>query len=82
VMFGPVTQFANEELPDLNLREYATLVPLVILAFWIGIYPKPFFNLIEKPVENIVKQVNPHFYDAERAKLPPVELHAAAAETK
>jgi NADH-quinone oxidoreductase subunit M len=82
VVFGPVTQFANEELPDLNLREYATLVPLVILAFWIGIYPKPFFNLIEKPVQRIVEQVNPHFYDAERAKLPPVELHAAAAETK
>src|SRR6266853_443244 len=82
VMFGPVTQFANEDLPDLNLREYATLVPLVILAFWIGIYPKPFFALIEKPVEKIVEQVNPNFYQAERAKLPPAELHAAAAETK
>jgi NADH-quinone oxidoreductase subunit M len=82
VMFGPVTQFANEDLPDLNLREYATLVPLVILAFWIGIYPKPFFALIEKPVQKIVEQVNPNFYQAERAKLPPAELHAAAAETK
>jgi NADH-quinone oxidoreductase subunit M len=82
VMFGPVTQFANEDLPDLNLREYATLVPLVILAFWIGIYPKPFFNLIEKPVENIVRQVNPDFYKAQQAKLPPAELHAAVAETK
>ncbi len=82
VMFGPVTQFANEDLPDLNLREYATLVPLVILAFWIGIYPKPFFALIEKPVQRIVEQVNPNFYQAERAKLPPAELHAAAAETK
>jgi NADH-quinone oxidoreductase subunit M len=81
VMFGPITQFANEDLPDLNLREYATLVPLVILAFWIGIYPKPFFALIEKPVENIVRQVNPDFYKAEHAKLPPAELHAAA-ETK
>jgi NADH-quinone oxidoreductase subunit M len=82
VMFGPVTQFANEDLPDLNLREYATLVPLVILAFWIGIYPKPFFALIEKPVQKIVEQVNPNFYQAEPAKLPPAELHAAAAETK
>jgi NADH-quinone oxidoreductase subunit M len=82
VMFGPVTQFANEDLPDLNFREYATLVPLVILAFWIGIYPKPFFALIEKPVEKIVRQVNPNFYSAEqRAKLPP-ELPAAVAETK
>ena len=82
VMFGPVTQFANEDLPDLNLREYATLVPLVILAFWIGIYPKPFFALIEKPVQRIVEQVNPNFYQTERAKLPPAEFHAAAAETK
>ena len=82
VMFGPVTQFANEDLPDLNLREYATLVPLVILAFWIGIYPKPFFALIEQPVQAIVKQVNPDFYKAEHAKLPPAELHATAAETK
>jgi len=82
VMFGPVTQFANENLPDLNLREFTTLVPLVILAFWIGIYPKPFFALIEKPVQKIVEQVNPKFYEVERAKLPPAELHAAAAETK
>ena len=82
VMFGPVTHAINEKLPDLNLREYATLVPLVILAFWIGIYPKPFFNLIEKPVQRIVEQVNPHFYPVEHAKLPSAEIHAAAAESK
>jgi NADH-quinone oxidoreductase subunit M len=82
VMFGPVTQFANEELPDLNLREYATLVPLVILAFWIGIYPKPFFAYIEKPVQRIVEQVNPRFYQAERVQTPTAEIHSAAPETK
>ena len=47
VMFGPVTNPANEHLPDLNMREYATLIPLVILAFWIGIYPKPLFTVLE-----------------------------------
>jgi NADH-quinone oxidoreductase subunit M len=84
VMFGPVTQTVNEKLPDLNLREYATLVPLVILAFWIGIYPKPFFAFIERPVQKIVEQVNPKFYEAERAKLPApaADFHAAAAEAK
>jgi NADH-quinone oxidoreductase subunit M len=81
VMFGSVTQDANKTLPDLNAREYATLVPLVILAFWIGIYPKPFFALIEKPVQEIVRKVNPAFYPAEQAKLPPVVL-PAVAETK
>jgi NADH-quinone oxidoreductase subunit M len=82
VMFGSVTNSANEHLPDLNLREYATLVPLALLAFWIGIYPKPFFAFIDKPVENIVRQVNPSFYPVERAKLPAPELPAALPEAK
>src|SRR5690348_107311 len=82
VMFGSVTNAANEHLPDLNLREMATLLPLVALAFWIGIYPKPFFALIEKPVQRIVEQVNPNFYQQERAKLPPAPTPAVTAEAK
>src|SRR5215467_11163766 len=61
-MFGPVTHEVNKTLPDMNLREYAVLLPLVAMAFWIGIYPKPFFAYIEKPVQRIVQQVNPTFY--------------------
>jgi NADH-quinone oxidoreductase subunit M len=61
-MFGPVTNPANTNLPDLNLREYATLVPLILWAFWIGIYPKPFFHYLDKPVERIVRQVTPNYY--------------------
>ena len=68
--------------PLLNLRELATLVPLVFIAFWIGIYPKPFFAIIEKPVENIVRQVNPNFYPAQQAKLPPSAVARAMAEAK
>src|SRR5215472_17016322 len=82
VMFGPVTLPVNEHLPDLNLREMATLLPLVVLAFWIGIYPKPFFALIEKPVQKIVEQVNPNFYQQEHAKLPPAPTPGNVAEAK
>jgi NADH-quinone oxidoreductase subunit M len=60
----------------------ACLVPLIFMAFWIGIYPKPFFALIEKPVETIVRQVNPNFYPAQQAQLPPVQVPAAVAEAK
>jgi NADH-quinone oxidoreductase subunit M len=62
VMFGPVTNPANEHLPDLNAREYATLIPLIILCFWIGIYPKPLFRVLERPVQLIVEQANPGYY--------------------
>jgi NADH-quinone oxidoreductase subunit M len=77
-IFGPVTHEANKALPDLNLREYAVLLPLVALTFWIGIYPKPFFAYLEKPVQRIVQQVNPGFYQTNRP-LPPVSFAAAPA---
>jgi NADH-quinone oxidoreductase subunit M len=87
VMFGPVTNPANEHLPDLNAREYATLIPLVILAFWIGIYPKPLFTVLDGPVRQIVQQVNPGYYSAEKppavapASVPAATLQAAPAVT-
>jgi NADH-quinone oxidoreductase subunit M len=62
VVFGSVTNPANEHLADMNAREYATLVPLIILAFWIGIYPKPLFRVLDRPVRELVQQVNPGYY--------------------
>jgi NADH-quinone oxidoreductase subunit M len=79
VMFGPVTNPANEHMADLNAREYATLVPLIILCFWIGIYPKPLFRVLERPVQQIVEQVNPGYYGAERAATPALAPAPAAA---
>jgi NADH-quinone oxidoreductase subunit M len=81
-IFGPVTHEANKALPDLNLREYAVLLPLVALTFWIGIYPKPFFAYLEKPVQRIVQQVNPGFYQANRALVPVSSVAAPASEVK
>ena len=71
-MFGPITNAKNEKLPDLNLRELVTLVPLVILAFWIGLYPKPYFRILEKPVAQIVERVRPGYY-AQRGIPSPLE---------
>jgi len=71
VMYGPVTRPENEKLADLNLREYATLVPLVLLAFWIGVYPKPFFRVLDVPTRQIVERVNPGYYAVQPMKPPP-----------
>jgi NADH-quinone oxidoreductase subunit M len=64
VIFGNITNPANEHLADMNLREYATMVPLIILAFWIGIYPKPLFRVLDRPVRELVQTVNPGYYGA------------------
>ena len=72
MMFGPVTNPKNKDLKDLSIREYVTLMPLVIMCFWIGIYPKPFFKYIEKPVEKIVQRIQPGFFDRSEALLAKV----------
>ncbi len=59
VMLGPVERPENQGLSDLNLRELATFVPLIILAFWIGLYPKPFLGYLHEPVNQIVERVRP-----------------------
>jgi NADH-quinone oxidoreductase subunit M len=59
VMFGRLENPANEALRDLSGRELATFIPLIVLAFWIGVFPKPFLEIIDKPVEKIIRIVNP-----------------------
>lgn len=39
---------------DLGLREVVTLLPLIILIFWMGVAPKPFLNLLERPAETVL----------------------------
>jgi len=41
-------------LRDLNWREIITVLPLLVFIFWIGLYPKPFFDLIGPAVEKLV----------------------------
>jgi len=60
-MFGKIENPKNEKLPDLNLREIATFVPLIILAVWIGIYPKPFLDRLAPTVSTVVARVNPAY---------------------
>ena len=61
-MLGKVDNPANEKLVDLNFRELVTIVPLIIVAFWIGLYPAPFFAVLEKPVNKLVAKVRPDYF--------------------
>ncbi|HUJ80103.1 MAG TPA: NADH-quinone oxidoreductase subunit M [Nitrospiria bacterium] len=45
-----------ERLPDLSWREAVTLVPLVGLVFWIGLYPGPLLAVMHQSVEHVVAQ--------------------------
>ncbi len=56
-MFGEVENPKNKTLTDLDGREIATLVPIIIMCFWIGLYPSPFLNYMKASVDNVLKQV-------------------------
>jgi NADH-quinone oxidoreductase subunit M len=57
-MFGKVENPANASMRDLSGREVATFLPLVALAFWIGLYPAPFLRRLETSVARVVVRVN------------------------
>ncbi len=61
MFFGTIDNPKNEKLTDLNVREWAYMVPLMILSLWIGVYPKPFLEYIQQPVNTVVKQVRPDY---------------------
>ena len=55
VMFGRLTNPKNESLKDLSAREIAILVPMVMIIFLMGIYPKLFFSRMDVTVEKFLK---------------------------
>jgi NADH-quinone oxidoreductase subunit M len=80
VFFGTVTNPKNEKLHDLTPREVLTFAPLVIMAFWIGLYPKPFFQILEQPVNQIVQTVRPGYPGTTGAVNASVRIHLAPVD--
>ena len=46
-----------KDLKDLNVREVATLIPLAVLVFWIGLYPKPFLRTMDNSLNHYLKNI-------------------------
>jgi NADH-quinone oxidoreductase subunit M len=55
VALGQATTRAASVLPDLTLREAATLVPLALVVFWVGVYPGPLMEMMDACVANLVE---------------------------
>jgi NADH-quinone oxidoreductase subunit M len=66
-MLGQVTNGKNLTIPDMSFREVALFVPLIAWSIWIGVYPKPYFDILRRPVAEIVERVRPGYYAGGRA---------------
>jgi len=58
VMYGEITKEENKKLKDMNGREYAYLLPIMLFIFWIGLNPKPFLDKTTASVEHLLQRVN------------------------
>ncbi len=54
VMFGPITNTRNRELKDLGARELAVFAPILLMAFWLGLYPSTFLKQIDPAVSRTI----------------------------
>jgi len=54
VMFGELDNPKNQVLEDLNLREIAIMVPLIVLIFVMGVYPNPFIEKMTPSVKKVI----------------------------
>ena len=82
VMFGKLDDI-NANMKDLNAREIAYFAPLVLACFWIGLRPAPIMEVLQKPIENLVMQINPDFcngQDLEQIKADAAQLGIGAME--
>jgi NADH-quinone oxidoreductase subunit M len=61
MFFGNIDNPKNEKLTDMTGREWAYMIPLVVLSLWIGVYPKTFTDYIIKPVNAVVQQIRPNY---------------------
>jgi NADH-quinone oxidoreductase subunit M len=56
VIFGRITRDDLRGILDLNPREWAVFVPLIVLTMWMGIYPSSFTGFWDSSVAAMVKQ--------------------------
>ncbi len=58
VIFGELTKDSLKDILDLDRREAAILIPLVLITIWMGFYPMPFLDRMDASVTHLIEQVN------------------------
>jgi NADH-quinone oxidoreductase subunit M len=57
VIYGEISRPENRVLKDLATREILTVLPVIVLIFWIGLYPKPFLKLTSAGTAHLIETV-------------------------
>ena len=57
VMHGPITNEKIKSFNDLNKREIVFLVPILIMMFWMGIFPKTFLRKMDTSINHLMNLI-------------------------
>ena len=82
ILFGPLDKRENAELKDLNLREFAYLTPLAILAIVMGIMPGLFLDKVKPSIEHLAKNYTNYRLVAFDGEGMPLDTLASRLEGK
>ena len=63
VMFGDNANPKNHNLRDLSAREVVVFLPVVAMAFWLGLYPATFLSTIDPSVSRTLAQFRVKYAD-------------------
>jgi len=80
-MLGEISE-KNRSLRDLSWREVAVFLPLLAWAFWIGLWPQPYFRVLDRSVAQIVERVRPGYYAQHNLANPLAAAAAGASATQ
>jgi NADH-quinone oxidoreductase subunit M len=75
VVFGPLSNSKNKDMPDLNRREIGYMAPILALILLMGVYPQPFLARMAPSVDWVIERVageHTHFAESLRAHEPVV----------
>lgn len=85
IMQGPIKNEKIFSFKDINKREIGYLVPIVIMMFWMGIYPKPFLRKMDSSVTHLLNRVNKreiYFTEVQKDKNFPVKIEHEMTKEK
>jgi NADH-quinone oxidoreductase subunit M len=58
MLYGKITKPENAALTDLTGREYAVLVPLLVVIVWLGLFPGPVLRRMQPSSERFIELVH------------------------
>ena len=79
VFLGDFVYQGDNPLNDLDLREKAAMIPIIFLVFWIGLYPKPFLQIMDASLEHLVETVQKN---AKKSTVDTLTLILRKSETR